>query len=143
MKHGLEGLRLALVALIGFYFGLISTEPKALPTTEDAYQEISLIRFSDLEGDSLSFSISGPARVIWGSDQFVENDGEYLLPLGQFSTELDNLYQKFNYLGNAKTGKYYPTSSYPARGTEVRHRRFFQTRLEAESAGFIASKLVK
>ena len=44
---------------------------------------------------------------------------------------------------HAKTKKFYPAKSYPARGTEVRYRRFFQTTEEAIAAGFVPSKLVK
>ncbi len=138
-----EGIWTLVVVLMAFYVGRISinTSQENLLEVND-YQEISLVKFLSIQGDQLYFSISGPARIIWG-EHFVEGDGDHVLPLGQFATPDDLKLASFAYTGNAKTSKYYPSGSYPARGTEVRYRRFFHTKLEAEQAGFVASKLVK
>ncbi|MCF7812125.1 hypothetical protein K9M59_00760 [Candidatus Gracilibacteria bacterium] len=63
--------------------------------------------------------------------------------MGQIPDENDLEYKKFPYTGNAKTGKFYPSDTYFARGVEVQHRRFFQTQQEAVDAGFIPSKSVQ
>lgn len=130
--------------LLGFGFGQLDNptdlQANSLPLTE--FREISLIQLKSIEGDSLQASISGPARILW-NEEMVEGDGEYQIPLGTIETPDDRLYTEFFYTGNAKTGKFYPSSSYPARGVEHRYRRFFETKEAALSAGFIASKLVK
>jgi hypothetical protein len=96
-----------------------------------------------ISGDQLYLHISGPARILWAEKNIVENDGEHQIPIGQIPNENDLELTQFLYLGNAKTKKFYPSTSYPARGTEYRYRRFFNSRTDAEAAGFIASKLVK
>ena len=73
----------------------------------------------------------------------IEAEGGFQLPIGQLSTETDRALTEVEYVGNAKTNKFYPSSSYPARGTEVQYRRFFATKEAAEAAGFVPSKLVK
>lgn len=108
----------------------------------DTYQETSIVQLQGLEGDLLQTSISGPVRLVWG-DAFVEGEGEHQIPLGQFLTEADRQFENFKYVGNAKTLKFYPADSYPARGTHPSVRRFFASREQAEAAGFVASKLVK
>ena len=142
-----EFLWVLVVAVIAFYLGGSSVreslEKEYFKQSNEQFQEISLVVFKEKKGDELMFEISGPVRVVWGENQFVEGDGNYSLKLGQFPTDTDKKLQEFAYLGNEKTGKFYPTNSYPARGTEVRYRRFFQTKQEAIAAGFIPSKLVK
>lgn len=126
----------------GFLVGRTNIETPT-PVISAIAPEISLVRFKETKGDELHFEISGPVRVIW-SDQYVrEGDGDHTLPLGQIPNQNDLELQEFQYLGNAKTKKFYPSTSYPARGTEVRYRRFFNSKKEAIQAGFIPSKLVK
>lgn len=82
-------------------------------------------------------------RVLWAKENLVENDGLFSIPLGQIPNENDLELDAFPFLGNEKTKKFYPSNAYPARGTEVRYRRFFKTKEAAIEAGFEASKLVK
>ena len=140
-----EALWTLCAVLIAFYLGMNfgGTKTKPISVPNKKYQEISLVVFKEKVGDELKFEISGPARVVFGKNEFVESDGSYSLKLGQFPSDTDKKLQDFAYVGNAKTKKFYPANSYPARGTEVRYRRFFQTKEAAISAGFIPSKLVK
>lgn len=129
----------------GFLLGALHDTNKETPIESihlREFREISLIKLKAIEGDSLLTEISGPARILW-NDEMVEKDGEYEIPLGQIETENDREFKSFAYVGNAKTNNFYPSSSYPARGTETRYRRFFQTKEEAIDAGFNPSKLVK
>ncbi len=130
--------------LLGFGFGHLDSADdvtaSVIPLKE--FREISLVQLKSIEGDSLQATISGPARILWNKEM-IEGDGEYQIPLGTIETPDDRLYTEFFYTGNAKTGKFYPSSSYPARGVEHIYRRFFDTKEAALKAGFIASKLVK
>ena len=105
--------------------------------------EISLINLKKIVGDQIFVEISGPARILWGEQKFVENDGEFKIPLPQILTEKDLKFREFPFVGNEKTKKFYPATSQFARGTKVKNRRFFQTKKAAIDAGFIPSKLVK
>ena len=138
-------LSLVLTAIFGFLCGKIQFQPVAefSMVARDIVPEISLISLEKITGDELEIKISGPARILWAEDNLVENDGVYKIPLGQIPTEEDLEFRKFKYLGNTKTMNFYPADSYPARGTKVQYRRFFQTKEAALKAGFNASKLVK
>lgn len=135
-----------IVALLlggSFVFGQFSVTQKPAVIETVRVPEISLIVLKAIKGDLLDLEISGPARILWGEDNMVEKDGTFQIPLGQILHDQDQKYLDFAFVGNAKTGKFYPSSSYPARGTEVQHRRFFATKQAALEAGFIATKLVK
>lgn len=130
--------------IIGFAIGYLQAQDPCSPCIAQEIQpEISIIQLKDLMGDALNVSISGPARIVWGENNIVENDGDFQIPLGQLPTENDQDFLNFPYLGNEKTMKFYPSDSYPARGTEVQYRRFFQTKQEAIDAGFIPMKGMK
>jgi hypothetical protein len=97
--------------------------------------------FTRREGDRLFFQLEGDGQVFWGDDSIaVQSQTESELFLGQIPTDTDLALSDYPYLGNAKTGKFYPTDSYPARGTETRYRRFFDSRQAAIDAGFIPMK---
>lgn len=125
--------------LAGFFIGRIHV-PSDIVVVEDSFLEMSLIQFEKIQGDSVQVSISGPARLLWGDGNMVEQDGDYQIPLGQIPNETDIALTEFPYVGNAKTMKFYPSDSYPARGTEVKHRRFFETKEGAIAEGFIPMK---
>ncbi|MDH3324210.1 MAG: hypothetical protein OEL89_01070 [Candidatus Peregrinibacteria bacterium] len=131
--------------VFGFLIGKVDfSVPEELQIVEkDIQPEITLVQLKKIVGDELVIDISGPSRVLWAEENYVENDGEFKIPLGQIPTENDLELRNFAYVGNAKTMKFYPATSYPARGTEFRYRRFFQSKEAALGAGFVASKLVK
>ncbi len=133
------------VLILGFLLGKFepgSRAPIAIQEKE-IRPEISLVQLKKLVGDSLELKISGPVRVLWGEENLVENDGEFQIPLGQIPNENDLRFMEFPYTANAKTGKFYPSDSYFARGVEVQHRRFFRTKEAASAAGFQPAKNVK
>lgn len=144
-----EKLKPVLVSLglviIGFFWGqLMAFEQQSKITEPRApYTEVSIIEFLGVEGDQLKLEVFGPARLLWAEDKLLEGSGIHHLPLGQLPNAQDLKFQQFKYTGNAKTGKFYPSTSYPARGTAVRDRRFFKSKQAALAAGFIATKLVK
>jgi len=141
-----KSLLFVLLALgLGFGFGKIAVDK---PQFEQVLQtkiqpELSLLVIEKIEGDLLKANVSGPVRVIWAEEKFAEGDGDIEIPLSQIKTENDLNYDRFAFVGNAKTGKFYPSDSYWARGVEVKHRRFFHTKEAAIIAGFVASKGVK
>jgi hypothetical protein len=148
-------LNFIIIFIVGFFIGQIRSLYLNYNRTQAIYVDqyynpaVSLVKLEKIIGDELYFSITGNSRVIWG-ENFRENSknqdknfNNFKLPLGQIPNEQDLELTKFKYLGNAKTKKFYPTNSYPARGTEYKYRRFFQTKQEAIKSGFIASKLVK
>jgi len=129
----------------GYAFGKLETlheSPEGVVHDLKDYKEISIIHLKSIEGDQIKLEISGPARILW-NEEMVENDGDYGIPLSQLETENDRSFTEFTYVGNAKTMKFYPADSYPARGVQHVYRRFFQSKTEAIDQGFIASKLVK
>lgn len=137
-------LGLTFASAFGFLCGSIDFSSAPSPLIQKEIKpEISVIILEKILGDELYLKISGPVRILWAKENFIENDGHFQIPLGQLPNENDLKYEQFSYLGNAKTGKFYNTNSYHARGTEPRYRRFFETKNAAISAGFVASKLVK
>ena len=119
LKQG--GLGIGLIAS-GFFWGQIMAFEQQTKTSKPSvpYQEVAIIEFLGLKGDQLEFEIFGPARLLWAEDKLIEGSGIHYLPLGQLPGVEDLKFKKFSYVGNAKTGKFYPSSSYPARGTAVR-----------------------
>jgi hypothetical protein len=144
MKRCKELIVLVLTACFGFFVGNLEFSS---PTTNFQPQkinpEISIVQLKKIIGDELYFEISGPVRVLWSWENYVENDGEFTIPLGQIPNENDLKFREFLFVGNQRTMKFYPASSYFARGVEVHNRRFFSTKEAAIAAGFIASKSVK
>lgn len=140
------GVVLGLIAFAGFWSGKQFQEPafcetiqqETLPDTED-----TTLRFISRENDLLKVSLEGPGRIIVDQHLIFEEEGEHEFSWAQIPTDSDLELRNFLYLGNAKTQKFYETDSYPARGTEIKYRRFFQTREEAKAAGFIPSKNLK
>ena len=126
----------------GLLFKTTSPTPPEIETTPIT-PEISIVRLQSIIDDQLHLEISGPARIIWSDQYSHEGDGQHSIPVGQIPNQNDLELTQFPYLGNAKTKKFYPSTSYPARGTEVKYRRFFDSKTSALEAGFVASKLVK
>lgn len=144
MKEKITTTLLALgLGLIGWGLGQLQLKSAVSPPPEPARAEIAIMVFDSLEGDQLQFEVFGPARLVWGEDKMLEGEGWQSLPLGQIADEVDLKFKQFAYTANTKTGKFYPSDSYPARGTAVRDRRFFETKSAALAAGFIPTKLVK
>jgi len=134
-----------LMTLIGFFVGKIDFAKPEAKVVEKEISEISreipTVVLKTRDGDKIFAEISGKVKIIWADNYSLEESGEIFW--SQIPTKDDLKLSDFKYLGNAKTKKFYPAKSYPARGTEVRYRRFFQTKEEATAAGFIPSKLVK
>jgi len=130
--------------LFGFFVGKMGkTSPEISLEKRDIHPEISIVEFQKFVGDNLEGEISGPVRLVWGGENMREGDGIFQIPIGQIPNENDLKLQSFPYTGNAKTMKFYPSDSYFARGVEIQHRRFFQTKIEAVDAGFIPTKGVE
>lgn len=127
----------------GFLVGRVDISPEVQVIESSSQPEIAIIELQKILGDTLYANISGPARIVWGDTQMIESEGEQKILLSQVPDTDDLEYKSFPYVGNAKTGKFYPSDTYWARGVEVKYRRFFQSKEEAVSAGFIASKSVK
>jgi len=138
-------LGVILAFFLGYFYAKENFEtPLILQNIEPKnYQAISILELQKIEGDLLEVNVSGPVRILWGEKNAVEGDGDKKIPLGQIPNFKDLELKKFKYVGNAKTKKFYPSLSYPARGTEYRYRRLFNSKEEAIKAGFKASKLVK
>lgn len=132
-----------LMTVIGFFIGKIDfgTTSKVKIVEQEISREIATVNLVKREGDQIFAEISGNVKITWADNYSLEESGNIFW--SQIPTENDLKLADFKYLANAKTKKFYPANSYPARGTEVRYRRFFQTKEEAIAAGFKASKLVK
>ena len=115
----------------------------SLPAIGQAHPEVTIIELQSLVADQLQLEVFGPGRILWAEDKLLEGSGVHKVPLGQLLNGEDLKFRDFYYTGNAKTGKFYPSNSYPARGTAVRDRRFFADKRAAIAAGFIPTKLVK
>lgn len=111
--------------------------------TQKNRPDISIVEFQKISGDELYLEILGSARLLWGEENLVENDGIYQIPIGQIKNENDLKLESFAYIGNAKTMKFYPSNSYPARGTAPEYRRYFQSKSEAIDNNFIPMKNMK
>ncbi len=134
-----------LMTVIGFFIGKIDFQKPEVQVVEKEVSEISrdlpTVVLQKRDGDQIFAEISGNVKITWADNYVLEDSG--IIYFSQIPTENDLKLNDFKYLGNTKTHKFYPANSYPARGTEVRYRRFFQTKEEALEAGFIPSKLVK
>ena len=132
-----------LMTLIGFFVGKIDWQPTSQEKIieKEISREIPTVVLKTRDGDKIFAEISGKVKIIWADNYSLEESGDIFW--SQIPTEDDLKLADFKYVGNAKTKKFYPAKSYPARGTEVRYRRFFQKKEEAIEAGFVPSKLVK
>ena len=131
-----------LMTMIGFFIGQLDMTSSPPEITETAItQTIPTVTLTRREGDQIFADITGEVKIIWADHHALEGSG--VIIWSQIPTTDDLQLNDFAYLANAKTKKFYPANSYPARGTEVRYRRFFQTRQAAIEAGFVPSKLVK
>lgn len=128
---------------IGFCVGVLGNLSYFLPEEIPPPEITPLIKFIKIEGDEIFFETMGQIDILWPGKKEDKTEKIKKIPIGQIPNKNDLELSKFSYLANAKTGKFYPTYTYPARGTEVKYRRFFQTKQAAIDAGFIASKLVK
>ncbi|HEY5714326.1 MAG TPA: hypothetical protein VIT68_03165 [Candidatus Gracilibacteria bacterium] len=134
-----------LLLLMGFFIGQTSnknTETHESIKPLQTIREISVIQLQERISDQLKINISGPVRLVL-NDQTIQKEGDHLIPLGQIPGGEDLKFEAFPYTGNAKTMKFYPSTSQFARGTKYQYRRFFPSKKAALEAGFIASKLVK
>ena len=130
-------------ALVGFLLGMMQ---RSALTTEVAVEvpfepEKSTVTFTKIEGDALFLSLEGNVRVVWGDEHFLDKSGS--LFLGQIPDANDLQFRSYPFVGNANTGKFYPSTTSWARGVKVSDRRFFSTKEAAIAAGFIPSKSVK
>ncbi len=133
---------LLVIAIASYIAGRWHTVSSAPVVKVEPQEEIVVIQMQDLVGDELIFEVFGPLRILL-NENMIEKEGVIKLPLGQFADSEDLQFKQFKYTGNTKTMKFYPSDSYPARGTRVGHRRFFQSIQAAKDAGFIATKLIK
>lgn len=135
------------MGVFGFGAGKIDLQPdKELQVSEDINlisQEISLIQMNEIQGDALQVNISGPVRILWGKNNFIEGDGQYEIPIPQIPDENDRALETFAFTGNTNTMKFYPSDSHFARCVKVSDRRLFETKELAINAGFAPSKSVK
>lgn len=99
------------------------------------------VKLTQIEGDTLSLVLKGDVRVVWSDEKFLEESGD--LFLGQVPNANDLRYRDYPFVGNANTGKFYPSTTSWARGVRVKDRRFFATKEGAIAEGFIPSKSVK
>lgn len=151
MQKVTEKLKTILVWILflGTGFGLGSlqnfsgSDLKAEVLTDSVRPETSIVEVQKIEGDELHFEIFGKTRVLWTKDNMVENDGVFSLPIGQIRNENDLKLESFPYIGNSKTMKFYPSNSYPARGTAPEYRRYFLNKKSAVEEGFIPMKNMK
>lgn len=104
---------------------------------------IPQVRFVALEGDQLTLQVDGSAKISWKGGEEMVVDHDFVFPVSQIDDEISLEFKKYAYVGNAKTNKFYPAYSYPARGTDIAYRRFFKSKQAALEAGFMASKLVR
>jgi len=144
----MEKYKTLIIPIVTAFFGFLAGSVDFSPGVESfepqkITPEISIVQLKEIIGDELHLEISGPARVLWAWENYVENDGKFTIPLSQIPNENDLKFRDFPFVGNKKTMKFYPANSYFARGVEVKHRRFFETKEKALEAGFVASKGVE
>jgi hypothetical protein len=142
MKNWHIFLWIVISALGGFVLGdaknITKQEPAIITPVKS---EKSTVTFFKLEGDTLSLLLEGNVRVIWSEEHFLDKSGN--LFLGQVPNARDLQFRQYPFVGNANTGKFYPSTTSWARGVRVKDRRFFTTKELAIDAGFIPSKSVK
>lgn len=128
----------------GFVLGMMQKNPfeeEFVPVPIAIKPEKAVVEFSHFSGDSLFLSLQGDVRVIWADEHFLDESGEIFL--SQIPNANDLQFTRYPFVGNANTGKFYPSTTSWARGVKVADRRFFETKELAILAGFIPSKSVK
>ncbi len=132
-----------MASLGGFVLGGAKNmgEDMAVIIPEEIEPEKSVVTFTQLEGERLSISLAGNVRVVWSDEHFLDESGDVFL--GQVPDARDLQFRSYPFVGNANTGKFYPSTTSWARGVRVKDRRFFATKEGAIAAGFIPSKSVK
>lgn len=144
MKKQYFALWLVVSLVGGFLLGMVQKnpfEPLPLPISIPIKPEKAVVEFTHFAGDSLFLSLKGDVRVLWSDEHFLDKSGEIFL--SQIPNANDLQFTRYPFVGNANTGKFYPSTTSWARGVKVQDRRFFETKELAISAGFIPSKSVK
>jgi hypothetical protein len=143
MKKEILVLWIGVSALSGFLLGMMQRSAATSEVTAEVpfEPEKSTVTFTKIEGDTLFLSLEGNVRAIWGDEHFLDESGP--LFLGQIPDANDLQFRSYPFVGNANTGKFYPSTTSWARGVRVSDRRFFSTKEAAIEAGFIPSKSVK
>ncbi len=143
MKNWHLFLWIAVAAIGGFILGgAQSSSPELVKTVSTPIKpEQTEVKFTQLEGDVLSIKLRGNVRIVWSDEKFLEQSGDIFL--GQIPNASDLRYRRYPFVGNAHTGKFYPSTTSWARAVRVKDRRFFATKEKAIAAGFIPSKSVK
>ena len=123
----------------GFVLGQAKDVSKLEATTFESIEaERAMVTFAKIEGERLSLTLEGNVRVVWSEEYFLDTSGDVFL--GQVPDANDLQYRQYPFVGNANTGKFYPSTTNWARGVRVKDRRFFLTKEEAVAAGFIPTK---
>ena len=144
MKKWIFFLWIVVSSVSGFILGMMQKNPfekEVIPLPAPIKQEKVVVEFLHFSGDSLFLSLKGNVRVIWSDEHFIDESGEIFL--GQIPNANDLQFRRYPFVGNANTGKFYPSTTSWARGVKVKDRRFFATKEGAITAGFIPSKSVK
>jgi hypothetical protein len=142
MKKWQIFLGITLFFTLGFVLGIFHENDEPAETIPVRIKpEKVLISFTKIEGDSLFVSFKGDARIIWSDEHFLDKDG--VIFLSQVPNANDLQFLNYPFVGNANTGKFYPSNTSWARGVKVKDRRFFLTKELAIAAGFIPSKSVE
>lgn len=143
MKNWHLFLWIVVAACGGFILGGAQSSSKELVTTvsKPIKPGQTEVKFIQIEGDALSLELRGDVRVVWSDEKFIEESGDVFL--GQVPNARDLKYRQYPFVGNANTGKFYPSTTSWARGVKIKDRRFFATKEGAVAAGFIPSKSVK
>lgn len=145
LKDGVAFVLILISSVGGFLIGkkqVIAPDLQA-PVIEKK-TTVTVVQINKISDDLLEFVLPKNTRIVWADGKnSIDSVGLQVIPLGQIDTENSKKLSQFKYVGNAKTKKFYPATSYPARGTEIRYRRFFDSIEKARAAGFFPSKLVK
>lgn len=123
----------------GFLLGTTKKSVMLETTTLESIEaERAMVTLQKIEGERLSLSLEGNVRVVWSEEHFLDESGDVFL--GQIPDANDLQYRQYPFVGNANTGKFYPSTTSWARGVRVEDRRFFATKEDAISAGFVPTK---
>lgn len=123
----------------GFLLGSAKSASQLETTVlESIPPEKAMVTLERIEGEQLSVTIEGNVRVVWSEEHFLDASGDVFL--GQVPDADDLQYRQYPFVGNANTGKFYPSDTSWARGVRVKDRRFFLTKEAAIAAGFMPTK---
>ena len=139
MKNWHLFLWIVVAAVGGFVLGQAKDVSELKVTTLESIEaERAMVTLTKIEGERLSLDIEGNVRVVWSEEHFLDTSGDVFL--GQVPDANDLQYRQYPLVGNANTGKFYPSTTNWARGVRVKDRRFFATKEAAIAAGFIPTK---